>query len=311
MHAVFSAMEIVRAVQHLFGVRPHAFFLTITFLGASVTLWTLLILYHWLVDPKFGRRLGIVLAVSIITNQLLKGVFGTSRPYDLDAALSTESARHTGGGHGFPSGHTQNAATFWPAFAFRYGRTWFWIVAILIVFAVALSRIYLGVHMPIDVTGGFIFGMIFAWVAGSWSGPRPRPEDIHEGNREGIGEDNREGIRWLWGPLVGIGGLALALFGVANGSACGLLAGCFMARPVFEPPRTVKGRVTIVAGGLAVLALLGFLLGWLPWRFYPGLIETTPAQYFLGLVLALVAFDLWPWLWQRWIGRSEEGSVRS
>lgn len=288
MHAVFSAMEIVRAVQHLFGVRPHAFFLAITFLGASVTLWTLLILYHWLVDPKFGRRLGIVLAVSMIANQVLKEAFGTSRPYDLDTALSTESARHTGGGHGFPSGHTQNAATFWPAFAFRHGRTWFWIVAILIVFAVALSRIYLGVHMPIDVTGGFIFGMIFAWVAGSWSGPRPR-----------------SGVRWLWGPLVGVGSLTLALIGAVNGGACGLLAGCFLARPVFEPPRTAKGRVTIVAGGLAVLALLGFLLAWLPSRLYPGLLETTPAQYFLALVLSLVAFDLWPWLWQRWVGRDE------
>jgi len=293
MHASVPAMEIVRAVQHLFGVRPHALFLSITFLGASVTLWTLLVLYHWLVDPKLGRRLGIVLALSIVTNQILKGAFGTSRPYDLDVALSTESARHTGGGHGFPSGHTQNAATFWPAFAFRYGWMWLWITAIAIVFAVALSRVYLGVHMPVDVTGGFVFGMIFAWLAGGWSGPRPKPR-----------LDGR-GTRWLWAPLVGVGSLALALFGAANAGACGLLAGCFLARPTFTPPRRAKGRITIVLGGLAVLALLAGLLIWLPDRWIPGLSDSAAALYFQALVLSLVAFDLWPLVWQRWIAPGE------
>lgn len=283
------AMEIVHAVQNLFGVRPHTLFLTLTFLGTSVTLWTLLLFYHWLVDPKLGRRLGVVLALSIVTNHVLKGAFGTSRPYDLEAALSTESARRTGGGHGFPSGHTQNAATFWPAFAFRYGWMWLWITAILIVFAVALSRVYLGVHMPIDVTGGFVFGMIFAWVAGGWSGPRPRP-----------------GVRWLWGPLIGIGSLALALLGAANGAACGLLAGCFLARPTFTPPRTVRGRITIVLGGLAVLALLGALLVWLPDRWIPGLAESAAALYFQALVFSLVAFDWWPLVWQRWVAQGGE-----
>jgi membrane-associated phospholipid phosphatase len=280
-----TVMEIVRYVQHLFGVRPHTLFLTITFLGASVTLWTLLVLYHWLVNPRFGRRLGIVLALSLVTNQVLKEAFGTSRPYDLDEALSSGFARKTGTGHGFPSGHTQNAATFWPAFAFRYGRFGLWIAALTIVFLVALSRIYLGVHMPIDVTGGFVFGMVFAWAAGSWTGPRPRP-----------------GVRWLWGPLVGVATLALAFFGVANPGACGLLTGCFLARPTFAPPKTAKGRITIVLGGLAVLALLAGLLIWLPDRLFPGLAQSVPAIYLQSLVLSLVAFDLWPWTWRRLTG---------
>lgn len=282
-------MEIVRFVQHLFGVRPHTLFLTLTFLGASVTLWSLIVLYHWLVDPRFGRRLGIVLALSLVTNQVLKEAFGTSRPYDLDDALSSGFARSTGTGHGFPSGHTQNAATFWPAFAFRYSRAWLWIVALVIVFAVALSRIYLGVHMPIDVTGGFIFGMVFAWIAGGWRGPRQRP-----------------GIRRLWGPLAGIATLSLAYLGVANPVACGILTGCFLARPDFVPPKTAWGRFTIVAGGLGALAFLGGLLIWLPEQVYPGLNDSVPAGYFQGLVLSLVAFDLWPRAWRKLTGDGGE-----
>lgn len=282
-------MEIVRFVQQFFGVKPHSLFLAITFLGASVTLWTLLVLYHWLVNPRFAHRLGIVLAVSIVTHQILKGVFGTARPYDLDAALSTESAQRTGGGHGFPSGHTQNAATFWPAFAFRHNRFGLWIAALTIVFLVALSRIYLGVHMPIDVTGGFVFGMIFAWVAGGWRGPIWRP-----------------GIRWLWGPMVGVATLALAFLGVANPVACGLLAGCFLARPAFVPPKTAWGRFTIVAGGLGALAFLAGLLIWLPDQIYPGLSGSVPAGYLQALVLSLVAFDLWPRAWRKLTGEGGE-----
>jgi membrane-associated phospholipid phosphatase len=285
-------MEIVRYIQHLFGVRPHSLFLALTFLGASVTLWTLLVLYHWLVNPKFAHRLGVVLAISIVTHQILKGVFGTSRPYDLDSALSTESAQRTGGGHGFPSGHTQNAATFWPAFAFRHNRFGLWIAALAIVFLVALSRIYLGVHMPIDVTGGFVFGMVFAWVAGGWRGPR-----LLAGS---------PGIRRLWGPLLGAATLALAFLGAANPVACGLLAGCFLARPVFTPPKTAWGRITIVAGGLGALAFLAGLLIWLPDLIYPGLSGTVPARYLQSLVLSLVAFDLWPRAWRKLTGEGGE-----
>jgi membrane-associated phospholipid phosphatase len=293
-------MEIVRFVQQFFGVQPHNLFLGITFLGASVTLWTLLVLYHWLVNPRFAHRLGIVLAISIVTHQILKGVFGTPRPYDLDETLSNGFARSTGTGHGFPSGHTQNAATFWPAFAFRHNRFGLWIAALAIVFLVALSRIYLGVHMPIDVTGGFVFGMVFAWVAGGWRGPRPLP-----------------GLRRLWGPMVGAATLALAFLGAANPMACGLLTGCLLARPAFAPPKTAWGRSTIVAGGLGALAFLAGLLVWLPDLIYPGLSGTVPARYLQALVLSLVAFDLWPRAWRKLTGdggEEEDGrylSVRS
>jgi membrane-associated phospholipid phosphatase len=282
MRAVgFVAMETVRWLQHFFGSGPHGLFLAVTLLGASAVLWALLVLYHWLADPRFARRLAIVLAASLLTHQGLKVLFGTARPYDLDATLSTDLARRTGSGPGFPSGHAMNAATFWLAFALRYRRPWLWAVALAVAFAVALSRVYLGVHMPADVGGGLLLGAVFAWIAGSWPGPRPRP-----------------GVRRRWGPLVGLGSLALAFLGVAEPAACGLLAGCFLARPDFVPPRTVRGRITIVLGGAGVVALVGLLLAWLPERLWPGLTATPAAVYLLFLVFALVAFDLWPRVWQ-------------
>ena len=274
-------MATIRWLQHLFGTGPHGLFLALTFLGASAVLWPLLVLYHWLVDPRFARRLAVVFAVSTVTNQLLKGLFGTVRPYDYDGLVSTENARRTGMGHGFPSGHTQNAATFWLGFAFHVRRTWLWALASLIVFVVGLSRLYLGVHMPIDVAGGFALGVLFAWIAGAWSGPPPLPWR-----------------RQLWVPAAGVILLVVAYVSEVEPAACGLLAGCLLARPEgFEPPRTAGGRIGIVLGGFVALALLALFLFWLPERLVPGLARSTPAAFLGSLVLAWAGFDLWPRAW--------------
>lgn len=275
-------MATVRFLQHAFGPGPHGLFLGLTFLGASVVLWTLLILFHWLVDPGFARRLGVFFAASIITNHIFKGLFGTDRPYDVDPTLSTGLARRTGGGHGFPSGHSQNAATFWLAFAFHYRRAWLWIAAVLTVLLVGTSRLYLGVHMPIDVLGGFTFGAVFAWAAGRGSSLAPIRVS-----------------RNAWVPAVGIACLALGFLSEADPRVCGLLAGCLIARTEgFTPPRTAGGRIGIAAGGLLLLAVIGALLIWLPDRLVPGMADSTALAYLAFLVLALTGFELWPRIWQ-------------
>ncbi|HKV12122.1 MAG TPA: phosphatase PAP2 family protein [Thermoanaerobaculia bacterium] len=270
-------------MQHLFGPRGHTPFFIITFLGASAVLWALLALYYWWIDPRFARRLGVVFAVSILANHLLKALVGSPRPYDLDVALSTESARRTGGGHGFPSGHTQNAATFWLAFAFRYGWLWLWGLALLLVAAVGLSRMVLGVHMPVDVAGGFAFGAIFAWLAGA-SKVRLPPVEL---------------TRRVWGPVVVVGAVCLAFLAPIDPRVLGILSGCLLAIPDFEPPKTWKGRLTLAGGGIALVLLLGAGLAWLEGRLLGGnpmAIATAFARY---LALTLLAAEGWPRLWSR------------
>jgi membrane-associated phospholipid phosphatase len=276
-------MGTIRFVQHLFGLQLHPLFMFLTGLGTSAVLWPLLLLYYWLIDPVFARRLSIAFAASLLANRILKELFNTERPFQADHLVSTPAAERTGTGHGFPSGHSQNAATFYLAYAFRFQKRWLWIVAGLIVLLVGLSRLYLGVHLPEDVGGGFLLGAIFAWGAGGWSGPR--------------------GWRPSWDVLIGAVTLVLAFAVGAEPGACGLLAGCVVAKPAFTPPRTVGGRIGMVLGGAAAVALTGGLLFWLPGRLFPGLQSSPALAYLLYLAAAVVGFGLWPRLWQVIAGR--------
>jgi membrane-associated phospholipid phosphatase len=270
-------MGTIHFLQHLFGPRLHPLFIFFTGLGTSAVLWPLLLLYYWLIDPVFARRLSIAFAASFLANRILKELFNTERPFQTDELIATPSAERTATGHGFPSGHSQNAATIYLAFAFRYPRRWLWTAAGLIVLLVGLSRLYLGVHLPEDVGGGFVLGTIFAWAGGGWKGPR--------------------GWRPSWDVLIGAVTLVLAFAVGAEPGACGLLAGCAAARPAFTPPRTAGGRIGMVVGGTVAMGLTFLLLYWLPDRLSPGIQSSPALAYLLYLGASLMGFGLWPRIW--------------
>lgn len=138
------------------------------------------------------RREAVVLGVSIAlaagVNDLLKLSFDRARP-DL---VSHGSYVYT---HSFPSGHSMlSAATFLTTAAIlssfqtrRRAKAFIFGVAVLLTAAVGVSRVYLGVHWPTDVLGGWTLGAAWAFTArvvlSLWRqfGPpepgRPRPGD--------------------------------------------------------------------------------------------------------------------------------------
>ena len=131
-----------------------------TFLGFEEFYLAIMPAIYWCVDTLMGIRLGVMLVITTGVNAVLKIAFHSPRPFwvsDKVRAMSSETS------FGIPSGHGQNAVGLWGTWAYSAKRRWAWVVAILIAFMVGLSRLYLGMHFPIDVLVGWSVGIILLW----------------------------------------------------------------------------------------------------------------------------------------------------
>jgi hypothetical protein len=73
-------------------------------------------------------------------------------------------------GYGIPSGHTQNASVLYFFLAMWIRRYWFWLLAVVMVFLMVLSRIYLGAHFMHDALAGFLLALFTLTGLAAWQG---------------------------------------------------------------------------------------------------------------------------------------------
>ncbi|MFO7545061.1 MAG: phosphatase PAP2 family protein [Trueperaceae bacterium] len=159
-------MDVIHALQSVASPALDRVFLWVTNLGSEQTYIVLLVVTYIAIDARAGRKIAIAFLAGFHLNQILKGTFTTARPFELDPAVArSPEAVATALGAGFPSGHAQAATTFWGLAAAYAKRRWFALVASLVIAAVALSRLYLGVHLPVDVIGGILIGMLVVLLA--------------------------------------------------------------------------------------------------------------------------------------------------
>lgn len=159
-------MDVIHALQSVASPALDDLFLWVTNLGSEQAYIVLLVLTYVAIDAHAGRRIAIAFLAGFHLNQILKGTFTTARPFELDPAVArSPEAVATALGAGFPSGHAQAATTFWGLAAAYAKRRWFTLAASLVIAAVALSRLYLGVHLPVDVIGGILIGMLVVLLA--------------------------------------------------------------------------------------------------------------------------------------------------
>ena len=157
MEAIWQwGLEFIRTVQLVHGPVLDAVFKGITFMGEEEFFLVLLPMIFWCVDCRLGARLAVLFLLSTYANTGFKNVFAHPRPFDLDPTVKLHEAH----GYGLPSGHSQSAVVVWGTIAARLRKTWGWIVAVLLMVLIGFSRIYLGVHFPTDVLGGWAVGAV-------------------------------------------------------------------------------------------------------------------------------------------------------
>lgn len=128
------------------------FMLLITQLGEETAFLVVAIVIFWCVSKKCGYYILSVGFLGTITNQFMKLFFRVPRPWVLDPDFTIlEQAREAASGYSFPSGHTQSAVGTFGAIAYTTNKQWLRICAIIVAVLVPFSRMYIGVHTPVDV----------------------------------------------------------------------------------------------------------------------------------------------------------------
>ena len=125
---------------------------------AVVTLW-------FAVDKRIAQKLFFVTAFSLGVNGIIKNFVKMPRPF---AGGKVSCVReYTATGYSFPSGHTQNFATWSTLIALKIKKLSVWILTAVLIILVAFSRMFLGAHYPMDVIAGALLGVLFAIIGNS------------------------------------------------------------------------------------------------------------------------------------------------
>ena len=154
-------MDFLRLLEGLRTPLLTQFFSAITYAGDEICCMVLALLLFWCVSKHYGYYLFTVGFLGIAANQSLKLLFRIPRPWVVDPGFTiVESARAGAGGYSFPSGHTQNGAGIFGVLWIHCKKVWQKIFCAVLIVLVPVSRMYLGVHTPLDVGIAFITAIL-------------------------------------------------------------------------------------------------------------------------------------------------------
>lgn len=135
----------------------------ITHLGSTFAMVVIGVALYWLGYRKEAVLIFATVVIGTIVLGPLKVIFNRPRPY---ATLSSVTPIAYETGPSFPSGHTERVFALAAVVPSR--RSLKVLFLYLLAIAVAFSRVYVGVHYPLDAIVGAIIGLVVGKVTLRW-----------------------------------------------------------------------------------------------------------------------------------------------
>lgn len=161
-NAPFNA-EIIKYIQSFANPFLDKFFILATIMGEEYFFMVATAIIFWCIDKEFGYRMGFAYLSNSVINNGIKQALKVPRPIGEPGIRSLRL--ETAGGYSFPSGHSQSAASFWTFVMVKLKKVWLYGTGIALTLLVGISRLYLGVHRPVDVIVGFVLGTLWVFVS--------------------------------------------------------------------------------------------------------------------------------------------------
>lgn len=149
----------------IYSLRNQSFTLILTAITYTAnweafTLICIILLLLTQTRRRYGLPLTLVAIASTMAYEVLKPIFSRARP-DLSLHLISQ------GGFSFPSGHAMTSLVFFSVLLLllrlriknRAAITALTVIIIFWIFLIGFSRVYLGVHYPTDILGGWSLGI--------------------------------------------------------------------------------------------------------------------------------------------------------
>jgi membrane-associated phospholipid phosphatase len=121
-------------------------------------------------SSKWGIRLFYLLLINMLINTFFKELVGWPRPCQDHPSIGMMCMKS----FGFPSGGAQTCMLLGALLIYSWRTRLSWVIGVSYIALVSFSRLYLGVHYPVDILGGWMIALVLFFLYIRTIGPIER-----------------------------------------------------------------------------------------------------------------------------------------